>query len=150
MRVASWYHGTTGWKLIRESVFIGQTLANATKFRCAPTKSVQDIIGFRDIAGFISQMLLLCILPRLLPKIWRCSPSVRSMSCVRSAVSQVPGIISRLMLFSENINQRSKRNRQTDRITIWQYRAKHYRALRGKKNCDPPIHHILGSGVGWS
>ena len=46
-----------------------------------------------------------------------------------SAVSQVPGLISRVVLFSENIRV-NERNRQTS--SLWQYRAVHYSASRGK------------------
>ena len=102
MHVAAWYHGTPGPKFTKfaEWVSIGQT-PNATKYRRAPTKSMRGIrCGKILLPGKVGQKLTLghqichqyrwfCIAnatfahaPRLSPKIWRRSPTVRSMSSV--------------------------------------------------------------------
>ena len=61
-----------------------------------------SLLRFRDIAGFVQQMSLLHISPRLLPIIWSCSPEL----CRRAVYFSEPGpvLTSRDVLFSENIN----------------------------------------------
>jgi len=93
------------------------------------------LLRFRDIAGFVSQMPLLYITPRLLSKIWRCSPRVRSTRSVRQWDRSLGQLV--VMLFSENINlfnhcRAHDRNRQAG--LLWQHRAMHYSASRGKNS----------------